>query len=280
MAKIEDIIQEGSLDFSLKDNWLEPEGDLKFGTPMPFSKESLEPGQALPYQKELARAFINGAWNEYLYLFDFIDSVDYTSGGVSHVGSWILTAVGGGAFSTISVGRNIQTGTTSGNNLRITKAHGSVALRMNKLQMFRGSFTFGAITSQTAYFVRGEAQATTGDKYYGFKVIDGTLYGVASTNGTDNESTIQLKTFSVGAGNFPLEIMAIYEPGKVVKFYEYDFTSTTIQGLWKLLGTLSSSLPIPSGNFDYTPLGSAKITTNTSAARDMSVFYFEYLQQR
>ena len=125
---------------------------------------------------------------------------------------------------------------------------------------FRSDLYFVNNTAQTIYLIVGQK---TGDAY-GFKVINGTIYGV-SRNGS-NETTISLGSITAGDD---MNLEARYYPNDKVIFLTDSVEK----------GSLTTNLPSPAEAASQF-LFYADITTNEAVAKEIRMSFFEYQQFR
>jgi len=125
----------------------------------------------------------------------------------------------------------------------------------------RTTLIFASVADITAYAIVG--QITEGFSYYGFKVVNNTLYGV-SYDGT-TEKTVELQTITTAQFN----VEARYTPASKIVFYvDSDEKGVINENLPSRVATPNISLM----RFE--------ITTNAEAAKTMQFSFFEYLQSR
>lgn len=136
---------------------------------------------------------------------------------------------------------------------------------------FRTSFLATDDSNMTGYIVVGRALNAYGDQYYGFKVVNSTLYGVASDNGTDNESVVVLGTI---LPDRLYNIEARYYPGEKVLFYVNPSRGDQVPK-----GTLTNNLPSTAEKPNM-HLMNVILTTRDGQSKHFQMSYFEYLQKR
>lgn len=186
-------------------------------------------------------------------LFESIDGYTQT-GTVTISGSQIL----------------MTTGATSGNSSSIQKLPGvQNLLDFSKRIFMRASFT-PAVANATVYLVVGQAINATGDQYFGFKVVNGTLFAVVSVNGTGSEVTAQIATGLSGEIN----VEARYFPnaGKITFFYNQTPTNSDPVRVFS-----SPTVSLPTGLFQS--LYHAYVKTTANSAQTLAVSFFEFMQQ-
>lgn len=171
---------------------------------------------------------------------------------------------------------NLTTGTTSSNFAEVSKDWLNIGVpTFSQPSNFRTSFSFTQTPANlTAYIVVGSI-ASTGTSYYGFKIVNAILYGVSSNNGTTGEKTIQILT-SVTSNIYGIE--ARYIPSKGITFY-VGVPSGLLSNAQSPRGTITSNLPSPALTVNQNIMD-VKITTNTSAAKSLTISYFDYLQTK
>ena len=133
-------------------------------------------------------------------------------------------------------------------------------ITFSRKSYFITNISFTDIADQTIYVTVGNKDTTN---YYGFKVIDASLYGVTYDGTT--EKTVLLQTIT--ATTFNLE--ARYLPGDKVVF----LVESTEKGV------ISSNLPVPLETANI-QLMDIRIKTTTTAIKTIQVSFFEYFQAR
>lgn len=186
----------------------------------------------------------------------------------------VSTSAGGGSVTLNSDNVNLTTGSTSTNFAELAKDWLDIGIpTFSQPSNFRTSFSFTATPANlTAYIVVGSVQST-GTSYYGFKVVNGTLYGVSSNNGTGAEKTVSLVT---GLTDDIYGIEARYIPSKGITFY-VGVPGGALADSQSPRGTLTSNLPSPALAVNQSIMD-VKIITNTSLAKSLTISYFDYLQ--
>ncbi|MCL5436061.1 MAG: hypothetical protein M1275_03190 [Patescibacteria group bacterium] len=190
----------------------------------------------------------------FLTMFDSIGGWDNTAGTTQVSGSKVL----------------FTTGATSGNSATQQKTPADQKmLNFSRKIYFRTAFQVAATSAQTGYLVLGKAVNATGDKYFGFKFINGSLYGCASNNGISNEQTKLLQSISAST---VYEVEARYLPGDKILFFVNATPAASEPS-----GSITSGIP---NNTDavVTNLAYMSITTNENVAKTMEVSYFEMMQ--
>lgn len=125
-------------------------------------------------------------------------------------------------------------------------------------------------TNQTAYIMAGSKTS----QGYGFKIVDGNLYGVTRDN-AGNETTLLLQALSATTKYI---IEARYFPNERVVFYVDDPT-TSPTTLIRPVGNITTTLPSPSATFNQN-LFYADITESSAAVRTLRLTFFKYWQFR
>lgn len=174
-----------------------------------------------------------------------------------------------GTVSTNGTRISITTAAATGSPAYITKTPADNAVYKYSQPIFiRTAFESPAATGYTAYMVFGRSIATTGESFFGFKITNGTLYGVSSNDGTDNEVTVSLGTISAST---PYQIEARYYPeNKIVFFVDPTLTDPGAKGV------LTTGLPIPSESIE-TNLMCAVINSDDASAQTIQLGFFEIL---
>lgn len=166
----------------------------------------------------------------------------------------------------------LTTGAVSGNNESIIKQPNNQGLiTFSQPSRMRSEFQVGYVAAQTGYITIGNVP--TAAQGYGFKIINGSLYGVTH-NGT-TETTVLLQSISV---NQKYKIEARYLPGEKVIFLADDPTTSPATKI-REVGVLTATLPSPAETAN-TNLFQIKITTNAAAEKILRVTFLEYLQRR
>ena len=176
------------------------------------------------------------------------------------------------AGSSISIDGNdvvLLTGGTSGNFSTLTKdPFWQGLLTFSQQSNMRSSFILadgggGSISNFTFYMTIGNA--TADNKYYGFKIANGNLYGVTSDGTTENSVLLQTIAFSQ-----TYNIEARYTPSEKVIFF--------VNAVEK--GVSGSNIPTTNSTTASAQFMYIKITTNENVSKTLQVSYFEYLQFR
>ena len=181
-----------------------------------------------------------------------------------HYSTFFESLDGFGTSGTVTVDKDdvlLTTGAVSGNVSNIKKQPAWQGLISFSLKSyFRTTVSLGSVANVTEYIIVGSLD---GGSYYGFKIVNATLYGV-SYDGT-TESTKELKTIT--ASNYNLEARLLPR-NKIVFFVEAAEH-----------GTLYDNLPLLSSTPNI-KLFEFNVTTNEDVAKTMQLSYFEYLQAR
>jgi len=194
-------------------------------------------------------------WRKVLSWLTLFDSLSgYTTTGTAAVSGSALT---------------LTIGSTSGNSASAQKLPAQQnLLDYSKRIFFRCSAT-PATSNATHYIVVGQAINTTGDQYFGFKIVNGALYAVVSNNGTSNELLVEIAT-SV-SGQINLEARYFPQSSKIMFFYDQTIQNT------EPACVISNPAVLPIGLFSSIFHAFVKTTTNSAATLVLS--YFEFMQQ-
>ncbi|HEC65256.1 MAG TPA: hypothetical protein ENI23_08180 [bacterium] len=216
-------------------------------------------------------------WDKYYYYFTFFESVDVTAivsqandsdGSVEEnisiplPGVWHLQGIGTASLVYDSTGITLSTGSTLNSKAWMQKlpAYQNI-LRWDKHSRFRTGFQLSDDDDQNVWLVVGQS---TGTNSYGFKIVGNSLMG-SINDGSTETLTASLLTISKST-TYTLE--ARFYPDSHVDFY--------IDGILK--SSISGS-NFPSGT-TRTDLAEFFIWTTASADKQLSVSFFEYLQER
>lgn len=161
------------------------------------------------------------------------------------------------------VGIILTTGTTTNDYIQEKRptqwlGEAPISFKYRSMLMTDMNIASAAATNQTIYCLVGDLATS----YYGFKVLNATLYGVAK--GGTGEQTVSLGTVSV-ATNYTLK--AIYNPGTGTMFY--------VNGVG--LGRLTAETPLTSA---VTNIFTLKISTEANASKSVRFGYVDFLQIR
>lgn len=183
-----------------------------------------------------------------------------------HVMLWFESLDGyttSGTVATDGLVATLTTGNVSGNSAEINKQPTDQGLFVfNQSSRFRTAFNVRSVSAQTIYITYGNKDSAD---YYGFKIVDNTLYGVTKDGTTENAVSLQtIITTPV------YNIEARFEPDKGVLFIV-----DTVQK-----GKGEKNLPRTNLTGANAQLMDIEITTNENVAKIMDVSFFEYLQKR
>jgi len=201
---------------------------------------------------KISKVFLDTMWNGFFYYLGFFEP-----------SVWYDQVTGSGTV-THRTGIDLNTGVTNPSTAKvITEFPGFpdfVLNTVNTHQRFRSVFAISAtMTNLVAYIVRGNI--SDWEIYYGFKVINSTLMGV-SQDDTGSEATVNLMTIQ-GDTNYDIE--ARFYPKEKIVFY--------VNG--DIVGTLATKIPT-----SIIGLGEVRISTSTTADKEMTVPFFEYIQEK
>lgn len=196
-------------------------------------------------------------WKKTFHYITFFESLDGLNNNVSGAGSNTITS----NYLTMT------TGAVLGNNNLVSKDPLLQGLKtFSQASRFRSSFEVTSVADQTIYITTSTSQGGTA-VFYGFKIVNGNLYGVSSNNGTANESTVLLQAIAVSPDAYNIE--ARYTPSDKIIFL--------VNSVEK--GVLTTGLPSPANTINTT-LYEIKITTNAAAAKTIRLSFIEYFQRR
>ena len=160
----------------------------------------------------------------------------------------------------------ISTSAVNGNSAYVRKTPGYQGLiTFSQKSVMRTTFIIDSVANVTVYLVVG---GTSSGEYYGFKVVNDSLKGV-SYDGT-TESTVSLQTISA---NTSYNVEARFSPNDKIIF----LVNATERGV--LTTNLPSGISAGAEAVNVN-LIEFKITTNTTAAKELKFSFFEYLQSR
>lgn len=174
---------------------------------------------------------------------------------------WGAVFGGTGSVANGSTGLLLTTGANSTDFVRVKKwPTYQKIINFQNVSFMRTSIGIvsGSTTSVTTYVVHGGL----GTKYYGFKVVGTSLYGVTYDGTTEN--AVLLKTV---AADTVYSLEARYYPANKVVFL--------IDG--EQVGVSIANLPAATSAV-VIELVDIRITTNTTAAREVWFSFFEYAQ--
>lgn len=130
-------------------------------------------------------------------------------------------------------------------------------------------FQIADVTNVTAYLVAGKAILNaTGDKYYGFKIVNSTLYAVASNNGTGSEQTLSLGTIS--AGTVYVVEARLYPNNKIIFFLNPTNPDPSPKAV------LTDTTKFPTGQ--VTTLHSVAVQTNAAVTKSIEASFVQIFQ--
>lgn len=190
----------------------------------------------------------------YLTLFDSLDGFDQVFSGAGTI------AYPGSTDASYVI---LTTGATStdATTMRKTSALNGL-ITFSQRSFMRASFVATASTTQEAYVKVG----TFDGQGYGFKIVDGAIWGTTHNGSTEATSTASLQTI---AANTAYQLEARYSPDVQVIF----FVNATERG--------SISSILPSSTIAANPdLMTFRIKTTANSARSIQTSHFEYLQYR
>lgn len=143
-------------------------------------------------------------------------------------------------------------------------------LTFAKPSAFRSAFVVSSTDNIRGYLVYGSALSETGRSYYGFKVVNNALFGVASGNGTSAEQFVLLLGNLSPTQAYGVE--ARFYPGKKVTFQVEPMSETRT-----VTGEITTGLPqtFSRPNID---LMNISVTTKDANRKSLGVSFFEFLQ--
>jgi hypothetical protein len=160
----------------------------------------------------------------------------------------------------------VTTTAVNGNSSSIAKiATWQGLFSFGRKSMFRSQFNLNSIAAVTAYIVMGNqsGSGTPANQYYGFKVVNNTLYGVVKDGTTEN--TVALQTITTDS----YSVQAEYIPGDSVVF--------SVNMIKR--GKISKNLPLPKLQAQST-LMEIKVTTNETEIKILQSSFFQALVSR
>ena len=194
---------------------------------------------------------LNLLWKNTFHWLTLFESVD----------GFVQTIVGTGTVTLDGNDVVLATSAVANDSVDLAKEPSWLGLATFSQRSFmRSAVVVNSITSQEIYIKVGRSD-TQG---YGFKIINGSLYG--TTHSGTTESTVLLQTISISTA---YQLEARYLPSDKVVF----FVDTIEKGV------LTTNLPSPAVTAND-KLMTLRVKTTTTAARNMQVSYFEYLQRR
>jgi hypothetical protein len=128
---------------------------------------------------------------------------------------------------------------------------------------FRVAIMLTNIGSSTAYITCGQI---SGNNFFGFKMINGAVYGVSYKAG-QTEQTVNLG-FTM-TNNIPVILEARLYTGSKIEFYINNF----------LYSAYTTTTQMPTGTTGANTLMSAKIQTTTTVARTLAVGQWDFIQE-
>lgn len=200
-------------------------------------------------REEMRNFTFDAIWRNTFHWFTFFESLDgFTVAGTTSVnGNNVL----------------ITTGATSGNKAEVNKQPSWQGLfTFSRRSNFRSAFVLTSVESQTIYITVGNKDVAG---YYGFKIVNGNLYGVTS-DGT-NENAILLQTVVASTG---YNIEARYQPHNKVVFLVNNTEK----------GSSVTKLPEADETTANLHIMDIEIVTNENVAKTIQMSFFEYLQHR
>jgi len=198
-------------------------------------------------------------WKKMFHYLTTFESINTTNSGFG------VVAVGG-SVTADGTQVTISTGGTSSNSAEVYKRPFNFGpSSFNQKSNFRTAIDLSASTNQTVYIIVGKTGA---NDYYGFKVVNGNLYGVTKDGTTENAVLLQTVTSST-----IYNIEARYVPGVKVSFY--------VDAIYKGTSTVNLPRPYVSGSVVVNKnLFDILVTTNENAIKTLTVSFFEFLQFR
>ena len=266
-------MEETNLEFNPPERWLDsPEPEEREKELAAFESEQLSAKQDTFFKRGLLGKIMDTVFNKFFYLFEWFETNTITD-------DWVDTSSGVSASVTGGVGGlAFTTGTTLNGYAQIDRRglQFQSILRWDRFQAFKTSFSVTSLSEITCYLVRGYAGFVfSASSYFGFKIVNDSLYGVSSSTGA-SESTVLL----LGPNTSPVftvvttyEIKAILIPRERVEFYILNSTTSE----YELRGTLRTQFPTDTTDQGYANI-IARTTNTTSKILDTS--YFEYIQER
>lgn len=230
--------------------------------------------------KEVAKESMNddifdSFWNRNFYYLAVPESFD----------SWAVT--GTGTYAS----QELITGATSGDTATISSALAYHSfLTFQKRQRFVTYISMDAITTSEAKVGIGRiiAGASVSAQFYGFKIVDGAIYGMTDTNGAETTVNLNISVApNAGADVNVYTLEARYIPNGKILFYvgETKYTTadmivtsrqpTVERGRIELTaGLYDTEFPENVVDLNY------QIKTTTNATRNLRFTMFEFSQER
>jgi hypothetical protein len=201
-------------------------------------------------------------WKKLFHYFTMFESLD----------GWDASITGGGSANLDGANLVLTTGAINGNFTHELKRPAIQGLMtFSQKSAFRTSVNLTSVADVTVRIVVGN----TGGSYYGFKIVDNTLYGISSNAGLGAENSLALQTLSA-TNDYHLE--ARHKPNDAIVFLVDDPTTSPTTSI-REVGSISSSLPSAAAVVNDN-IFSVKITTNAAAAKAIQLSFMEYLQFR
>lgn len=239
----------------------------------------IQPGIAFPINPtsqsvvndQLENNFINLLWNNIFYYKTVFEAID---------GSLLTCNAGSGATCSSSgiAGQlvlNTQSAST-GQYADIDKRPLYISgLSWQRPSRMRVGFQVSAITGQTIYLIRGSQNVVS--PYYGFKVVNATLYGVFyAGTGSEKLVTLQPIVASSVSGTPPADITnsyvceAQYQYGDAIKF--------VVNGNYKGMIRVNTAPIAPTAAISS--FYNFHLTTNENVGKSLGISFFEYIQEK
>lgn len=196
----------------------------------------------------IADRILDIVWNEYYYYSTTFDSIDR-----------YLVSINSGSVSITSSGISITTGGTGTDEDSAFLPVSSDLLSTKKEARFRLSNKLDS-TSNVNWFALTLEDSTAAD-YTGFRMMNGSIYGVSSHAST--ETDVLLQTYIAGTF-YQLELR--YFPGQRVDFY--------VNGIQ--LGTIIVNLP----TLTPTRIVDIGLSESTASAKTSTTSYFEFIHRK
>lgn len=136
---------------------------------------------------------------------------------------------------------------------------------------FRSAFVAGGVKNVQAYLVHGSAMDKTGRSYYGFKLVNQTLWGVASGDGTDHEQSVLLMENISPVDSYA--VSAKYQPNKSVVF-----EATSLMGGETKTAKITNNLPRYTSRQPHIDLVNALVQTKDSNKKSLGISFFEFVE--
>jgi hypothetical protein len=228
--------------------------------------------------KNIDDVIFNSVWDSFFHystIFEgYADGTDIGQGGLD-------TFISAGAVAGINPdGIILSTGNTNNNLAQIYKYPEPTLgastvmpfLSWKNESRFRTNIAVSSVANQTGYIVAGLDPTANSLPFYGFKIVNGNLYGV-SRKDASVETTTLLQAISVDTSYL---VEARHNPliHKVEFFIE-------VSGKMVLKGSINTLGSIPDvGSTNHNGLFFYSMQTNTTADKQLVSSYFEYIQKR